>query len=121
MTHGTTVRTSVEQHLEPKNEENAIYLSGINLIWRLFSTRPADYTLTQSGLAIPTPERMIAGMEYNLVLRQDSTGGYSVQWGAGFVWDGDLEPEMNTSPNAVNIFCFYCDGSSLFGRKVFSS
>lgn len=126
MTTGDTIRTSREQWLEPKNEETAVTLASNNtdLIWKLFSTRPATYTLTASGLMIASPERMIAGMEYMLALKQDATGNRNVNWGVVFQWADPLfpdgaEPIPNTSANALNVYKFYCDGVSMFGKLVY--
>lgn len=119
--YGATTRSAKEQWLEPKNIETAIALTGTNLIWKLYSTRPAIYTLTQSGLAIPSPERQISGMEYTLALFQNSTGGYNVTWGTCFIWDSGEEPVMNNSPGALNLYKFFTDGTYMYGRLAFKS
>lgn len=119
MTLGTTTRSAKETWLEGKNDDSSLTLSGIYLTWNLKSTRPASYVLA-GNYQILSPESMIAGMEYLLALTQDSSGNRSVNWGTAFEWDNDAEPELCSRPGATTLFKFYCDGTKMLGRKVFS-
>lgn len=119
MTIGSTLRTTVEQHLEPRDDSSSITLSGTELIWNLPSTRPATYTLNQDGLSIPSPDKMIAGMEYTLTLVQDSTGSRTVTWGNCFVWHEGKEPSLSCGAGETDVFKFYSDGTNMYGKHFF--
>ena len=119
MTYGTTTRTTLEQHLEPRDESSSITLSGTELVWNTSSTRPANYTLSPDGLSLPSPERMIDGMEYTLCLVQDSTSSRTITWGTAFVWDKGENPTLSSSAGARDVFKFYSDGVNMYGKHFF--
>jgi hypothetical protein len=54
----------------------------------------------------------VAKTSYRLFLKQDSTGGRTAGW-TGFKWPGGVAPTLSTGANAVDIFDFYYDGTSM--------
>lgn len=56
----------------------------------------------------------------NLVFRviQDVTGGWTITWPASVKWAGGVAPTLTSDPNAVDIICFYFDGTNYYGSSL---
>ncbi|MBA7607385.1 hypothetical protein ES703_14544 [subsurface metagenome] len=50
-----------------------------------------------------------------LVLKQDAAGSRTATWPASVKWPGGAAPTLSTGANAIDIVCFYWDGSNYFG------
>jgi hypothetical protein len=62
-----------------------------------------EYIINQNS-TITNPFNAIQGQKGMIVVRQDSTGGWAVSWGADYIFPGGTIPTINTDPNAWNIF-----------------
>ncbi len=58
----------------------------------------------------------------NLVFRfqEDGDGGNKVTWPVAVKWSGGAVPEVSVSPNLVDIFCAYYDGTNYYGSLATS-
>lgn len=70
----------------------------------------ANTTISFTGL--------IAGSNWKMELRQDVTGGRSINW-TGVTWIPSGPPPLAISTNAVNLFEFFSpDGSTIYGQPL---
>ena len=77
----------------------------------------ARLTLTGSP-TIAAPTNMVAGAQYQLILVQDATGGWTPSWNAAFVWPGDVAPDIQTDAGARTVLTFVCENNLLRGVSV---
>ena len=70
-------------------------------------------TLTADcSFTFPTPT---AGRSFMLLLKQDGTGGWEVNWAAEVIWPGDEDPVITSTPGKTDKFVFTADGTYWFG------
>lgn len=79
--------------------------------WSTGSAQVLELTLTGNVSPI-TATGTVAGTSYMLYLKQDATGSRTATW-SGFKWASGVAPTLSTTGNAVDIFTFYYDGSSM--------
>jgi len=74
-------------------------------------------TVTLTGLTkFNSPSNIKDGAIYTLVLKQDSVGGWNVNWFTPtFKWENGTLPAITTTANAVDLITFISDGTSLYG------
>lgn len=45
---------------------------------------------------------------------QDATGGRTVTWPAGFVWDSGSAPVLSTTPSVIDTIVIHCTGAGAY-------
>lgn len=51
-----------------------------------------------------------------LVLKQDGTGGRTATWPGTVMWPSGTAPTLSTGAAAIDIICFFYDGTNYFGQ-----
>ena len=63
-----------------------------------------------------SPLNIKNGAIYTLILKQNSTGGWNVNWFTPtFKWESGTLPAITTTANAVDLITFISDGTTLYG------
>lgn len=77
-------------------------------------------TLTASCTLTFDPE---PGGACNLILKliQGGSGSYEVTWPADVNWTGNTPPTLTTDVGAVDLICFFYDGSEFHGQAMLDS
>ncbi len=91
------------------------------ITWNPSAYPVARVTLSADrDFAAPVP--LEAGATYMLIIVQDDTGGWTINWDptgavAGpFYWPSSVNPPtLSTAPGAIDIFAFITDGTNLYG------
>ncbi|NTW33174.1 MAG: hypothetical protein HGB12_11205 [Bacteroidetes bacterium] len=60
-----------------------------------------------------------SGGVYSLLVKQNSTGGYTVTWPASIKWIGVTAPTLNTGANATALIKFLYDGTNYLENGIF--
>ena len=82
--------------------------------WDLGSQQTATITLdANSTLAAPSNQQ--AGATYILIVKQNGTGGYSLSFDSTYKFSFGVEPTITSTANAIDVFTFVSDGTSLLG------
>ncbi|NTW31034.1 MAG: hypothetical protein HGB12_00090 [Bacteroidetes bacterium] len=59
-----------------------------------------------------------SGGLYTLIIKQNSTGGWTVSWPSNVKWDGGIAPVFNTAPYGVGSVKFVYDGTNFLDDGV---
>ena len=87
------------------------------LAWNLSTQQVAIVTLTgNSQLDVPTNQQ--AGGVYTVVVKQDGTGGHTLDFDSIYKFPDGSAPTITTTANAVDIVSFISDGSNMLGSFV---
>jgi hypothetical protein len=81
-----------------------------NIAWNV---RYANAVVTITDNRILDNPTGIAPGYYTLRVIQDPTGSRLLTYGASFKFSGGTAPTLTTTPNAVDILYFYCDGTDM--------
>ena len=82
--------------------------------WNLQTQQVAQVTLGDNR-TLGDPSNKAAGGVYILIVRQDSTGGWTLGYNPVFKWPFGTPPDIPTDPNAVMILTFISDGVDMYG------
>ena len=63
---------------------------------------------------VPTLSNPYAGAIYQLLVKQDGTGGRTVSWPAAVKWPGGVSPVLSTAVNALDVITFVSDGTNFY-------
>ena len=86
------------------------YSAGFTADWNNGNVQ--QVTLTGSGSA--TFSNPYAGAIYQLLVKQDGTGGRTVSWPAAVKWPGGVSPVLSTAVNALDVITFVSDGTNFY-------
>jgi hypothetical protein len=113
---GSDVLTGTAREYTKAQNFNMTTLSdGANISWDLSSNQVATVTLG-GNRTLDNPSNQVAGCTYILIVKQDGTGGRTLNTSASnYKFPGGTEPTLSTGANAVDILTFVSDGSSMFG------
>ena len=102
------------------NEPFTALTDGANISWNADDdSGKINATVVLGGNRIlDNPTNMYSGTVYNLLVSQDGTGSRTLTFGTVFKWAGGTAPTLSTAANAVDIFTFIYDGSSLYGSVL---
>jgi hypothetical protein len=91
-----------------------------NIAWNTSEAALAkNATVTLGGSRIlDNPTGLLSGRTYNLIVKQDATGGRTLTFGSVFKWAGGTAPTLSTGANEIDIFTFIYDGTNLYGSAV---
>lgn len=91
--------------------------------WNLQTQQTAIVTLG-GNRAMGTPTNILAGYTYAVIVVQDATGNRTLSWpNPPFKWPGGSAPVLSTAANAVDVFTFVAQSTSLLlgvGQKAFA-
>ncbi|NTW32789.1 MAG: hypothetical protein HGB12_09215 [Bacteroidetes bacterium] len=59
-----------------------------------------------------------SGGDYTLLIKQNSTGGWSISWPANVKWDGGIPPVLNKTANAIGMVEFIYDGTNYLEKVI---
>ena len=86
--------------------------AGTTYTWAVGAAQVLELTFGAGNITTFSVSGAVAKTSYRLVLKQDSVGGRT--WATtGIKWPGGVAPILSTAPNAVDIFDFYYDGTSM--------
>ena len=113
---GSDVLTATAREYTKTQNFNMTALSdGANISWDLSQNQVASVTLA-GNRTLDAPSNQVAGATYILIVKQDGTGGRTLNTSASaYKFPGGTEPTLSTGANAVDILTFVSDGSSMFG------
>tara|TARA_R110002153_G_scaffold28174_4_gene87294 strand:- start:661 stop:1491 length:831 start_codon:yes stop_codon:yes gene_type:complete len=102
------------------NEPFTALTDGANISWDANDdSGKINATVILGGNRIlDNPTNMYSGTSYNLLVAQDGTGSRTLTFGTVFKWAGGTAPTLSTAANAVDVFTFIYDGSSLYGSVL---
>jgi len=80
--------------------------------WTLGSKQVLELTFPAGNLTAIAFSGGVTGTTYLLHLKQDSVGSRTTAW-TSFKWAAGTAPTLSTAANAVDIFTFYYDGTSM--------
>lgn len=80
--------------------------------WNLDTDQVAKVTIA-GNRTLAAPTNMKDGGSYILRVKQDATGGRTLSWNAAYKFIGGT-PVISTAANALDIFTFTSDGTSMF-------
>ena len=86
--------------------------AGAAYAWPANTAQMLQLTFGAGNISALSVTGSIAGTFYALYLKQDSVGSRTVAW-SGFKWASGTAPTLSTAANAVDIFTFYYDGTSM--------
>lgn len=82
--------------------------------WNLNTSQTATVTLDADSI-LAAPSNQQAGATYILIVKQDGTGSHTLSFDSTYKFSFSVEPTITTSPNAIDVFTFVSDGTSLLG------
>lgn len=101
-------------YTKQQNFLTATLVDAANIDWNLDNAQVARVTLG-GDRTMNAPTNLVDGGTYVLMVKQDAIGGRTLAWNALFAWPSGATPVLSTSPNALDIFTFVCDGSKMHG------
>ena len=85
-----------------------------NISWDADLGTVAEVTLTDDRI-LDNPTNLQPGGRYDLIIRQDATGGRDLTFGSAFKWVNGDEPNFGSAaPNAVDLIKAVSDGTNLY-------
>lgn len=87
-----------------------------SIVWDLNVGNSANITIA-GNRAIAAPINMKVGT-FILEITQDAVGGRTVTWDPVFKFPAGVKPVLSTAANAVDLFSFYCNGTTMYGSYV---
>ena len=87
--------------------------------WALTANQVTTLELTANTI-FDAPTQMVDGSFYSMILKQDSTGGWTTSWNAVFKWAAGTAPTLTTTASAKDIFVWRSDGTNMYevGRQL---
>ena len=113
---GSDVLTATaREYTKTQNFDMTTLTDGANISWDLSQNQVATVTLA-GNRTLDAPSNQVAGATYILIVKQDGTGGRTLNTSASsYKFPSGTEPTLSTGANAVDILTFVSDGSSMFG------
>jgi hypothetical protein len=94
----------------------ATLVDGANISWNLNTGQTATVVLAGNRV-LDNPTNMKAGATYILRVVQDGTGTRTLTYGLAYKWPAGVAPVLTAgSGGAVDLICFYCDGTNMLGQ-----
>ena len=90
----------------------ATLTDGAAINWNLNTQQVASVTLA-GNRTLNAPTNIQAGGTYILIIKQDGTGNRTLTFNS--IYKFPIAPVLSTAANAIDIFSFVSDGTSLFG------
>ncbi len=84
-----------------------------NISWDMDLGEMAEVTLG-GNRTLDNPTNLKKGT-YSLLVKQDASGGRTLDYGTAFKWPGGVPPDLTSDPNAVDLLTFVSDGTNLYG------
>lgn len=106
---GTATTYTVAQTVA---HQSATATAGASYSWITNTAQMLQLTFSAGNISTFSATGTVAGTFYALYLKQDSVGSRTVAW-SGFTWANGTAPVLSTAANAVDIFTFYYDGTSM--------
>lgn len=113
-------------------QASARYMAGISAIssgsWQLLTSQPTvdwdvgrddtgEITLT-GNITLNNPLHLTSGAKYNLVINQDSVGGWNIVWGDAYKFSGGIPPTLSAAIDAIDVLEFLSNGSSMYCTTI---
>lgn len=86
--------------------------AGAAYAWAVGAAQVLELTFGAGNITALTATGAVVGTSYRLRLKQDATGGRTAAW-SGFLFPGGAAPTLSTGANAVDIFDFYYNGTTM--------
>lgn len=90
---------------------------GETINWNTANGAYAEVTLGGNRI-LSNPTGLIKGASYILLIKQDATGGRTLDFGDVYKFPDGTAPTLSTEPNAVDIIAFISDGTNMYGSFV---
>lgn len=86
--------------------------------WDLDDEQAGEVTLSENITSF-TISNQVASTNYQLLIKQDVTGGRTITWPSAVKWPyGGTAPMLSSGSLAVDIVTFRSDGTNLFGIHI---
>ncbi len=113
---GVLAQLPIAQEWTKTQNFNATVLTdGANISWDAAENQACSVTLGDNR-TLDNPTNLKDGATYILLVKQDGTGGRTLAFGSAYKWPSGTVPILSTGVNAIDVFSFYSDGTSLFGN-----
>lgn len=95
---------------------NKLTVNAGSIFWDLNSSPNAELTLTSGTNVMDTPINIVAGLTYNLIVVQPSSGANGViSWpDPPFRFAGGVPPTLSTANNEIDYLSFFSDGTNIY-------
>jgi hypothetical protein len=87
--------------------------AGVGYTWAVNTGQTLQLTFGAGNITNLSYTGAVAGTYYTLYLKQDGTGSRLISAYTGFKFPGGTLPTLSTGANAIDIFTFYYDGTSM--------
>lgn len=101
----------------PQSMQETALTYAASVSWDFSVAQTARLTLTgDATLANPVNLPAARRGQYSLLVVQDGTGGWTLSYGSAFkpTATGGALPDIATTPNAVTLLVFECDGTNVY-------
>lgn len=106
--------TSVQNWSRQQNFGLQTLTDQATVAWDLNTNQVAQLQLGGNrSLAAPTNQK--SGASYQLLVRQDGTGGRTLTFDGTYKFKGQIAPVLTTTASAVDLISFLSDGVNMFG------
>lgn len=85
--------------------------------WDAGETTGAYLSLTGNAV-VATPTNLIRGRRYQLVAKQDATGGRTLNFSAGYKFEAAISLPLTATANKTHVVEFVYDGTSMLATNV---
>lgn len=86
-----------------------------SIAWDVQANPVASVTLG-GNRTLANPTNVAAGGVYHLIVKQDATGGRTLDFGADYAFSGGTAPTISAAANAVDWLSFVYDGTKMLGK-----
>lgn len=93
---------------------------GATISWNMDDGNCGIVTL-EGNRTLSNPTNVNAGSKYRLIVKQDTTGSRTLDYGSNFKFPGDVTPVLSATANAVDILEFLAESSSILHLTNFIS
>jgi hypothetical protein len=91
---------------------------GPTYAWDLNTHQVANLTLTANS-TLSNPTNMKDGGNYQILVKQDATGGWSLIFGTAYKWASGGAPTLSSlGANGVTLISFRTDGTNMYGSAL---
>lgn len=109
----TIAGLSLAQEYTAAQNFNATTLTdGATIAWDASANQVTSVEITASR-TMGAPTNQVDGAVYVLMIKQDSTGGFTMSWNAVFKFAGGTAPVVTATASAKDVYVFLSDGTNM--------
>jgi len=113
-TTSVAVLGTAQQYTRTHNFSATTLTDAASIAWDASQNQVASVTLTASR-TLANPTNMVNGAVYILIVKQNSTGGWTLSYGANYKWPSAATPTITSTASSASILTFISDGTYMYG------